>query len=282
MDTIINFNQITFVIVTFKSEDLIFNCLNELPEISPKIIIENSGNYLLKKKLENKFKNLNCIVMSENIGYGRANNIGILKSKTKYALIINPDVLISKKNLDLFLYKIRNENFSIASVLEDNDQKNYEFNGAHIKDVKFVKGFAMLLNKEMMFENYFDENIFLYLEEIDLCLNVKKTGGRIILADIKIKHLGGNSHGNTKDIEMEKSRNWHWMWSKFYFSKKHNGYLFALFKTLPNFLSSIFKYLFYLIIFNKEKKIIYKMRWLGLINSYLLRESFYRPYSDLK
>ena len=274
----INLDEITFVITTFQSEKIIFNCLQELPKQSPKIIIENSGNKKLKMELEKKFENLKCFVMQENLGYGSANNIGISESKTNYIFIINPDTLIKKSDLDLFLGKIILQDFSIASMLEHNDQKIYNFDIEGIKEVNFVKGFAMLLNKKKMFGNTFDENIFLYLEEVDLCLNIKKSGGRIILANVRINHIGGNSHANFDDVEMQKSRNWHWMWSKFYFSKKHNGYIAALVKTLPNFLSSLFKFIFYFIIFNK-KKIKYEMRLLGLINSYLLRKSYYRPYS---
>jgi len=275
----ISLDQITFVITTFKSEKIIFDCINELPNVSPKIIIENSRNNILKNDLENKFENLECFVMSENIGYGKANNIGISKSKTNYIFIINPDTLFSKKNLNLFLSKLEKENFSIASVLEDHDKTENTFNGYGVKEVNHVKGFAMLLNKENMFGKYFDENFFLFLEEIDLCWNVKKSGGRIILVNIRIKHKGGKSHGNKEDLEIEKSRNWHWMWSKFYFFKKHYGFLNAFIKTFPNFLSSFFKYVFYFFTFNNKKMNVYKMRLLGLFNSYLLRRSFFRPYS---
>jgi len=276
---VISFDQITFVITTFKSEKVIFDCLSELPSVSPKIIIENSGNNILKTNLENKFQNLECFIMNENIGYGKANNFGISKSKTNYIFIINPDTLFSKKNLNLFLSKLEKENFSIASVLEDHDKRENTFNGNDVKEVNHVKGFAMLLNKENMFGKYFDENFFLYLEEIDLCWNVKKSGGRIILVNIRIKHKGGRSHGNKDDLEIEKSRNWHWMWSKFYFFKKHYGFLIAFIKTFPIFLSSFFKYVFYFFTLNNKKKNVYKMRLLGLLNSYLLRRSFFRPYS---
>jgi N-acetylglucosaminyl-diphospho-decaprenol L-rhamnosyltransferase len=255
---VISFDQITFVITTFKSEKVIFDCLSELPSVSPKIIIENSGNNILKTNLENKFQNLECFIMNENIGYGKANNFGISKSKTNYIFIINPDTLFSKKNLNLFLSKLEKENFSIASVLEDHDKRENTFNGNDVKEVNHVKGFAMLLNKENMFGKYFDENFFLYLEEIDLCWNVKKSGGRIILVNIRIKHKGGRSHGNKEDLEIEKSRNWHWMWSKFYFFKKHYGFLIAFIKTFPIFLSSFFKYVFYFFTLNKKKRIFTK------------------------
>ena len=275
----ISFDQITFLITTYKSEKVIFECLSDLPNISPKIIIENSGNNILKNELENKFENLKCFVMTENVGYGKANNIGISKSKTNYIFILNPDTLFTKKKLDLFLSKLEKENFSIASVLENHDKGDNTFYGQNVKEVNHVKGFAMLLNKKNMLGKYFDENFFLYLEEIDLCFNVKKSGGRIILVNIRVNHKGGRSHGDKEDLEIEKSRNWHWMWSKFYFSKKHYGFMLGFIKTFPNFLNSLLKYLFYLLIFNNKKMNVYKMRVLGLLNSYLLRKSFFRPYS---
>ncbi len=279
MDSVISLEQITFVITTFKSEKVIFDCLSELPSVSPKIIIENSGNNILKNDLEKQFQNLECYTMTENVGYGKANNIGISKCKTDYIFVINPDTFFSKKKLDLFLSKIEKENFSIASVLEYHDKIDNAFNEKGIKEVNHVKGFAMLLNKKNMIGKYFDENFFLYLEDIDLCLNVKKSGGRIILVNIKINHLGGRSHGDEEDIEIEKTRNWHWMWSQFYFSKKHYGFIRAFIKTFPNFINSFIKCVFYLFIFNNKKKNIYKMRLLGLFNSYLLSKSFFRPYS---
>jgi hypothetical protein len=77
---------------------------------------------------------------------------------------------------------------------------------------------------------------------------------------------------------MEKSRNWHWMWSKFYYNKKHYGYFKALISTFPNFLSSGIKFLFYSLINNSKKKTTYLMRYKGLLNSYLMSDAFYRPY----
>ena len=61
----------TFVIVCFKSEDTIFNCLDNLPKDSKKIIIENSNNINLKLSLESKYQNLECYLMNENVGYGK-------------------------------------------------------------------------------------------------------------------------------------------------------------------------------------------------------------------
>ena len=39
----------------------------------------------------------------------------------------------------------------------------------------------------------------------------------------KIHHLGGKAVDDRYSEEIELSRNWHWMWSKLYFNKKHRG-----------------------------------------------------------
>ena len=95
----LNLENITFVIVTFKSEKVIYECINSLPKESSKIVIENSKNTKLKEELENKYDNIEVII-NENIGMGASNNIGIKRSKTKYAYIINPDVKFNNDTLE--------------------------------------------------------------------------------------------------------------------------------------------------------------------------------------
>ena len=80
-----------------------------------------------------------------------------------------------------------------------------------------------------------------------------------------------------KKESVEINRNWHLMWSTFYFHKKHYGYLSAMIKIFPKLSSSLIKFIFFLISFQKYKSEIYKHRLLGIINSVLLRKSWYRP-----
>ena len=77
--------------------------------------------------------------------------------------------------------------------------------------------------------------------------------------------------------EVELSRNWHWIWSKFYFNKKNFGITKAIIECLPTFISSIFRFLFYLLINNNFKKKIYLNRASGFYNALLGRSSWYRP-----
>ena len=72
----LNLNQITFIIVTYKSESIIHDCLSSLPNESKKIVIENSSNINLERELKTKYDNIE-VVLSKNIGMGAGNNIGL-------------------------------------------------------------------------------------------------------------------------------------------------------------------------------------------------------------
>ena len=167
--------------------------------------------------MQKKYNNLTCVLSNENLGYGRANNIGIKLCETDYVFILNPDVRFKISDLEKFLEILNKENFVIAAPVAFEEFKQLE-NIKQINEVEFVKGFAMLLNKKSLNNIYFDEN-FLYLEEIDLCKRIRENNGKILSINVPFIHLGGLSHGDRENIEMEKSRNWHWMWSKFYFKR---------------------------------------------------------------
>ena len=135
----------------------------------------------------------------------------------------------------------------------------------------------MLINLEKINnKKIFDENFFLFLEEIDFCKRMKDLGKKIYIAKkSRISHIGRNSTKN--DIKIELCRNWHWMWSLFYYNKKHYGILSAYKITIFKFFSSIIKTLFYFLFFKKKNFLVNKFRFLGLINVYLGKPSSLRP-----
>ncbi len=272
--------DITAVITSFKSENKIIKCIESLGQNISIIVIENSNDKNLKIKLERNYTNVKCILSEQNLGYAKGNNLGLSLVNTKYALIINPDATVHIQTINNFLSTAKDKpNFAIiAPFIQENDQDDSE-SANEIIEVKSVKGFAMFLNLKQFEEiGFFDENFFIYFEEIDLCKRLIKKRKKIFLdSNIKITHAGGTSHENEINHEMEKSRNWHWMWSTFYYHKKHYGYFFAFLKILPKLFSSMFKSVFYIIILNKEKKDIYYCRFQGILNSILLRKSWYRP-----
>jgi len=273
-------NQITIVITTYKSQVKINKCLASINKKYKVIIIENSNNKSFKDKIENDFSNVECILSEQNLGYAKGNNLGLSKVKTLYALIINPDAILHENTIEKFLYRANKiKDFAIiAPAIQD--EKKLSNNVIEFTEVNFVKGFAMFLNISQFKDiGFFDENFFIYLEEIDLCKRLRINNKKVYVdPDILIEHQGGSSHDEIYNFEMELSRNWHWMWSTFYYNKKHNGYFSSIILVSKKIISSTLKYLFYSIVFNEKKKLIYKYRFSGLYNSIIGRPSWYRPF----
>ena len=298
----ITVQNLSIVIVTLKSENVIFECLDSIDPKIPVFIIENSNNYEFKNLIEKKYNNVKCTLTYENLGMGSGNNVGIKLVKTEYVLILNPDVVLEHNALEELMVSSTNyENFAILSPISVNakypNYKLYPGDNFNKQDNSLIKvmsvdGYAMLFNKKIINEilenesknkdlNYFDENFFMYLENDDLCKRVLKNNGEIFISSrAKINHLGGKAVNEIYKGEVELSRNWHWIWSKFYFNKKHYGLLKALKYGLPNFLISAIKTVFFFIVMNKVKKKIYLNRTAGFLNALTGKQSWYRPKLD--
>ena len=95
--------KITIVIVSFKSDKAIYNCLSSINKKYPVIVIENSSDFYFKKKIEEKHKNVKCILAKKNLGFGKANNIGLYTAKTNYVLLLNPDTKLKKDTVSILI-----------------------------------------------------------------------------------------------------------------------------------------------------------------------------------
>ena len=281
----VNISNITFIIVTFKSGKIINDCLDTLPVESKKIIVENSENIILKNEIESKYDNIE-VILSKNNGMGASTNIGLNKCKTQFAYVLNPDSRLKKNSMQTIIEGIKQiKDFAIISPLNSNleypnfkTNKKYKILSENILEVDYLDGFSMLINlNKYDSKNLFDENIFLFLENDDLCLKTKQKGEKIyIIKNSSIDHLGFSSSDQTSYKEMEYLRNWHWMWSKFYYNKKHKGYFFSLLIIFPHLFSGLIKFLLFTLIFNNHKRKIYQSRVSGIINSIIGKSSWLR------
>ena len=293
-----NIHNLTIIIVTYKTDEKILeDCLNSIDSSVNILIVENSNNISLKEKLEKNYINLKVVLTGTNLGYGGGNNFGLKNVKTNYALILNPDVILEANFFkEINFYLNEEKDFSIIGTnYKDDDKwktsglfkdfhkkkdlKKKDNNSNQLEEVDWVIGCSMLINiKKFENKEIFDENIFLYFDEFDLCRRVKLKQGKIFSAkNLVIKHLGKKGSADSKYvIEFEKLRNWHWMWSTFYYHKKHFGYLYAVYKIYGKFFRSLFNIILFTIMFNKKQRSIYLSRASGIINAMIGSKSFYR------
>ena len=294
-------SNLTVIILTYKTNSQILSdCIKSIDKSVNINLIENSDSFAHKDLIKNINKDVNIFCTGKNLGYGGGNNFGLKKTETKYALILNPDV-ICDENYFLNIQKYINDkiNFTIigsqykkdkifmpAGFFDTSKDKDFKKNfslGAieELTDVEWVVGCSMLINLDKFNEKeIFDENFFLYFEEFDLCKQISKAGGKILSSKLLlVDHLGfKGSFAANKDLENQatKLRNWHWMWSSFYYYKKNDGYLYALKKTIGKFIKSFLKAIYFSIIYNNHKRTMYLYRFLGLFNSIIGKKSWFR------
>jgi GT2 family glycosyltransferase len=291
----ISLNNLSVVIVSFHSEDVIHNCIRSITDKIQIIVVENSRNKDFARKLEGKYKNVKCILSYKNLGMGAGNNLGIREVTTDYAFILNPDVVLEKNTIEEILSASKKlDSFGLIAPISNNkkhpnykiNKMNKSINNIEPFKVESIDGFAMIINLKILKKidqfknnNFFDENIFLYLENDDLCKRINNFESIYIVPRSKVNHLGASAVNKKYSDQIELSRNWHWIWSKFYFNRKHYGFLKAFIDGLPSFLSAILKLLFYSLI-NHKKKGIYLHRALGFLNALFGNKSYYRPKID--
>jgi len=287
--------NLSVIIVSYFSGEVIHNCIKSIPKDIQIVVVDNSGDKKFKLDIEKRYNNTKCILSPENLGMGAGNNLGLKHTNTDYVLILNPDVILENNTINE-LIKASNiiDSFGIiAPIINSGKNMNFKLFDKNKIDtdnsrpflVKSVDGFAMLLNVKKMNQidkfknfNFFDENIFLYLENDDLCKRLIDSDVNIyVVPRSKINHLGGKAVDKNFSYNVELSRNWHWIWSKFYYQKKHSGYFTALINGFPSFLSAILKYILYFITLNSKKRSVYLHRAMGYLNAAMGRKSFYRP-----
>ena len=278
-------SKISLILISHKSKKLVLKYIKNIYNKINIIIIDNSKDFSLEKEIKKKYPNIIFKFMNNN-GYGAAINYGSKFVKTKYFIISNPDLSgLNNNNIEIFYQSAitLNDNFSVLGprFVNTNPKSIKQSDiSVEISEMRFLSGACMFFNKKNFdLLGGFDENIFLYFDENDFCKRSIKFYKNYQLNKIKVYHNAGNSvitQSNNEKVNHENLRNWHFVWSKFYYLRKHYGYIPALIIFFPIIVRTIFRINFYKFKNDNKKVIKYQFRWSGLINSLLNNKSFKR------
>lgn len=244
---------LSIIIINFNSKKYLFESLRSIRQFvmgfDYEIIVADNAS--TKEKLEpdelKEFK-VRFIRLEKNLGFGTGNNQAAKVAQGEYLLLLNPDTLIvddSITKMVVFLEKHK-EIGALTPLLYQEDgktlQKNFyckfqslgtltirrynyqpiDFQEEYMKTDVVVA--ACLMVKKEIFDSIkgFDENIFMYLEDDDICKRIRDLGyENAVLTTAKIIHLEGKSSNyQTKKIYYYKSQSYFW--------RKHYG----LFRTI--------------------------------------------------
>ena len=274
------YKDVSIILVSYKSSNKVMDYLKNISKKIQIIIVDNSNNIKLKNDICRKYRNVK-VILSKNIGYGAAANLGKKFIKSKFFILSNPDI----KGLNIKIIKkiynkaIKIENNFLSIGPQINFKKKNQINT--LEKVKKISGSFMFFNSKTFDElKGFDENIFLYFEEDDICKRGNKKGfNTYIINDIKLDHKAGTTPENFSRNEKNKHKKlllWHFIWSKFYYFNKHYGKTISILIFLPVLLRIMARIAYYKVINDRKKKEKYNIRLSGLICSIMGKKSFKR------
>ncbi len=265
-------NKVTIIITTFNSSNIIRFCLNKINLTKYNVIIvDNASTDNTVNIIKSNFQEVEVVQNKKNIGYGRGCNVALRIIDTEYCLILNPDAFVFEDDIKKIIdFLDNNIQVALASPLLLNSypaQKNdileqlLVVKSNTIKDynnyvsVKYVIGAIMFLRLSFFKKHgFFDEEIFLYYEDDEICYKtIKNNKECAILTDIYGYHIGHGSSGNSLRILYK--RFWHHSFSKFYWKEKQRGKIHAKKSALKLSILFVIQSLIYLCVFNAKKSI---------------------------
>ena len=274
--------DVTIIILTHKSKKLVLDYIKNLYKKFKIIIIDNSNDISLRSVITDNYPGIDIHLIPNN-GYGNQINYGSKFVTTEYFLISNPDITgINELNILNFVKAAKQLNNRFSTLgprfINTNPKSlKQSIDSSTITEMKFISGACMFFNKDN-FDNLngFDENIFLYFEENDFCLRSFKINKNYQINNIRIKHNVGTSveiKNEIEKIDQANLRTWHFIWSKFYYYKKHYGSILAIIYFFPIIVRINFRIFIYALKNDKTNLIKYKIRRLGLYSSILNKKS---------
>ena len=256
-------DKVSLIVVCFNSYSVIESCLSPVIDsgLYQVLIVDNASSDGSVSLLRNRFPQADIIALDKNIGYGRAANVALNRVGSTFSLLLNPDILITSKQVDELVEKA--ERIPSAALFVPATAHKHTDLGENPVQKNNVSGSCMLFHMNKLKEvGFFDENIFLFSEETDLCVRILEQGFEIVLfPDVYVKHLAGESSGYSDAVEYMKE--WHFGWSRSYYYHKHgldHGRK-ALWRRLL-----IYKWKSFLAFRSRRKKIKYSAIYAGIFS----------------
>jgi GT2 family glycosyltransferase len=230
--------DLSIIIVNYNVKEFLQNLIHSIEKASNNItkeiiVIDNASNDGSVELIREKFPNIKLIANHTNLGFGKANNLGLKEAKGKYILLINPDTIVAEdtfekminffeehKEVGLAGCKILNPDGSLQlacrrsfpgpwtsftkvtglSTLLPRSKWFARYNLTYLDEnqnheVDAISGSFMMMRKEV-YEKVggFDEQFFMYGEDLDLCYRIQKAGFKVFYVhNAKIIHYKGES-----------------------------------------------------------------------------------------
>lgn len=227
--------DLTIIVVNYNSGEYLKRCLSSIKKIENEariktIVVDNASTDDSLGEVQKSFKDIEFIKNEKNLGFGKANNLALKKAKSEYVLLLNPDTVLEKEVTSKML-KMMGDDPTIGAatckivlgngkvdltahrgfptpwvsflyyVFKDDSLyhlKNRDMSKLH--EVDAIAGAFFLTRKSVLEKvGLFDEDFFLYGEDIDLCYRIKEAGFKVVYEpSVFLVHHKGVSSGLKK------------------------------------------------------------------------------------
>jgi hypothetical protein len=229
--------DLSIIIVNFNTKELLNRCVESIAKSKTEltyeiVIVDNNSSYDVKnqiKELGSRFSTIPIILLDneKNVGFGKANNQGAGKAKGDYVLFLNTDAFVYPDTIHILYKELCGKAQILAGpkLLNKDETIQYScgpyfslpvvfamlflkgdvfgitrYSPKHNRFVDWVSGACFMIRREKFLEEKgFDENMFMYMEEVEFMDRWKKQGGKILfVSNAKCVHIGSASSGDRK------------------------------------------------------------------------------------
>ncbi len=241
--------DLSIIIVNYNVKEFLQNLIHSIEKASANItkeiiVVDNASDDGSVEFIKSNYPQINLIVNNSNLGFGKANNLGMMQAEGNYILLINPDTIVAEDTFDKMIKffeehtevglagcKILNPDgtlqlacrrsfpgpwtsFTKVTGLSNVFPKSKLFAKYNLTyldenqsyEVDAISGSFMMMRKEVYQKvGGFDEQFFMYGEDLDLCYRIQKAGFKVFyFHDTQIIHYKGEStkRSNIDEVKM--------------------------------------------------------------------------------
>ncbi len=230
--------RLSIIIVTFNSRGEIDACLQSLTDglqIDREIlVVDNASTDGTAAHIRDRWPGIRLIELGANLGFARANNMGIRQTFGELVLLLNPDTSVPPGAIDRLVAALEQDPEAAVAgprIVDGQGRAELSFGkmiapstevwqkvlmlGAkrrwpvvrtlverktrRTKHVDWVTGACLLAYRaDLEAVGLLDERFFMYTEDVDLCASIRARHRRVLFAaDVEIMHLRGASAAPT-------------------------------------------------------------------------------------
>ena len=256
---------ISILVLNLNGKHLLKPCLESIFEQNftdyELIVVDNNSNDGSAEYIKENFPNITLIENPKNLGFAGGNNTGIKACSGKWIFFLNNDTVLEKNCLDFLTKHIKTEQLVLMPLMLKADSPEfvdsagdmlypwgyaYRYNNVpankflESKEIALACCGAAMFNRELVEKlNGFDEDFFLYYEDVDLSLRARHLGAKVwLVPQAKVFHKGSATVGKKTQSRLyyiERNR---------FFTKLKNFPLSTLIKYAPiSFICSLYSFI---------------------------------------